>query len=171
MNRIEEYLREYKIASESDIDQNWETFLEKYKDLNLKTEEYFNNNFNFFPNRTVSFHDSSIVGTIRPNLNEDSFNITMCMITYEKIENNGVGDTYRESNPVYVEFTVNNKFRVEYDKLAVKSIVIATLVYEEKNLGIIYLNQKGKVKQLYVENIDLAKSQVIEKESSKKLGM
>lgn len=168
MNRIEQYLKNYQAAYKTDNDNNWEKFLNDNENLSMITKTYFNNVFKFLPeNQTLDFHDAYVIGNVKPDRNNDTFNITMRLFCYEKKDDN----SYHEVDPIYVEFTIDNKFRAKFHKLSVKSSSIMAVVFENQNMGIVYLNNVGDLKTMYVENIDLSNNKVIQPKFSKKLGI
>lgn len=170
MNNITQYLENYLLASNANDEQIWENFLVKEKTLMLKTTENIKNALTFLPdNQIVDFHDSTVIGGIKPNLVDDTFEITFRMLAYEKIDNISIKYPYQEIDPIYIKFTFDNKHRNVFHKLAVKSQTILSLVYDEHNLGIIYLDKDYQMKTLSLEGIDLYKNQKVENQNKKKL--
>ena len=172
MNNVQQYLKSYLEASQSNNDDNWESFLAKEKPMMDKTKENLKECLKFLPtNQLADFHDSYVIGNVKPNINDNTFDITIRMLAYEKLEDPSLKHPYQEVEPVYVKFTLDNKHRDTFHKLAVKCDTILSVVYDEQNLGIAYLNKDYKTKTISLEGIDLSNNQAIDKPLTKKFRM
>lgn len=171
MNNIENFLNDYKQISKNSSDEKWEIFWSNSEDLMRKTKDYFRNSFQFLSEKQmIDFHDSCLIGNVRPNMDSDTFNITIRALCYEKKQFQLTKYIFEEVEPQYIEFTLDNKFRSKFHKLAVKSDTIMSLVYDNSNLGIVYITDDGNIKTLYLENIDLSQNKSVTKKVSKKMG-
>lgn len=174
MNNVEKFLEDYKqttkLNNDEMCDDNWEKFWNTNQLLTTSTGNFFKQNINFLPeNQVLDFHDSYFVGNVKPIADSNNFKITIRALCYEKVEKESAKTSYQEIEPKNIDITIDNKFRGDFHKLAVKAATIMSLVYDNNNLGIVYLSKDSKLKTAYLENIDLSQIQSVEKKMSKKM--
>jgi hypothetical protein len=172
MNTIQQYLQDYLELRKSDDFDAYDKLFAQYKELLDKSQQNEKECFKFLPeNQSLSFHDATIEGNVKPNIGSNSFDLTIRMLCYQKIEDTSVKYPYQEVDPVYVRFTLDDKNRSAFHKLAVKCSAILAVAYENNNLGIVYLDNDWKTRAFYQEGVDLSNCKPVEHKPTKKMKM
>ena len=171
-----EYLQQYlndklnlwNLDSNSNLEpSSWNDFNNKYKSLTDFNTNYFQSILNLPNDIILSFHDG-FFHNIKPNLSNDTFNISILTYKFQKINDVQRNETYYEEiDSLYLNFTINNSFRNQIRKLTQMHDIL-DFIYDGENLGLLILNKQYKHNIILIPNIDLSNANISEHNKSKK---